>query len=76
MKHDNNCCIRCNSRFQEGTQDYIKITMCKPCLKNYGKKDPKKRDYSGFEEAVDLVYHRVRPLKILKDKINVLDYLR
>jgi hypothetical protein len=71
----NNACISCDKRWLEGSFNYINITMCQKCIDNY-KSRHKTRDYSGFEEATDIVYSRVSDRAVPKRVKTIHDYLR
>lgn len=71
----NAVCIGCDKRYNEGTQDYIAISMCQPCIDNY-KSRHKTRDYSGFEEAIELVYSKLKYKAAPKRVKTLQDYLR
>lgn len=72
---DNNACISCDKRWLEGSFNYINITMCQKCIDNY-KSRHKTRDYSGFEEAIELVYSKLKYRAAPKRVKTILDYLR
>lgn len=75
MKFYSMICVNCDSRWGIGDGN-MQISMCEKCIKNHKERN-KVRDYSGFEEAAEIVYSRVR-LRVappIRTK-SILDYLR
>lgn len=71
-KYYNQVCIRCNQRWLDGLHDDLRVSMCKPCQSTYNLKTKR---HASDNEAVDLVYHRLkkREFKIVK---RIEEYLR
>lgn len=67
-------CVTCDTRWGVGN-GYLSVSMCQPCLFAHSKKK-KKRDYSGFCEAEDLVYNKMRLRIVPKKEKSTLEYLR
>jgi predicted nucleic acid-binding Zn-ribbon protein len=68
-------CIQCDNRY--GIAKEITISMCPKCVDNHrSKKKNKVRDYSGFEEASEIVYSRVKLRAAPIKNKPTLEYLR
>jgi len=69
----NNICIMCQERWPEGAQDYIMITMCKPCVKAY---EPEPNYRNEFSQAEMYIYSKLTDKRKFVKVKALKEYLR